>query len=85
MNYSGLGLAALDGTVAYFAFGFLVLRLVPALINEAHKYRAVFRPKEQMTLMPIGNCQSIVKRVVRVSILPQFFLSEYAFRQPLWQ
>jgi hypothetical protein len=55
MNYTSLGLAALGGTVASFAFGFLVFWLVPALINEAHKYPAVFRPKEEMnTVMPIG-------------------------------
>ena len=55
MNYSRLALAALGGTVASFAFGFLVLWLVPALINESHKYPAVFRPKEEMmTVMPIG-------------------------------
>jgi hypothetical protein len=55
MNYSHLALAALGGTVASFAFGFLVLWLVPALINESHKYPAVFRPKEKMmTVMPIG-------------------------------
>ena len=55
MNYSRLGLAALGGTVASFAFGFLVLWLVPALINEGHKYPAVFRPQEEMmTVMPIG-------------------------------
>ena len=55
MNYSHLALAALGGTVASFAFGFLVLWLVPALINESHKYPAVFRPKEtMMTVMPIG-------------------------------
>jgi hypothetical protein len=55
MNYSSLALAALGGTVASFAFGFLVFWLVPALINEAHKYPAVFRPKEEMmTVMPIG-------------------------------
>ena len=55
MNYSRLGLAALGGTVASFAFGFLVFWLVPALINEARKYSAVFRPKEEMmTVMPIG-------------------------------
>ena len=55
MNYSRLGLAALGGMVASFAFGFLVLWLVPALIKEGHKYPAVFRPKEEMfTVMPIG-------------------------------
>ncbi len=55
MNYSRLALAALGGTVASFAFGFLILWLVPALINEAHKYPTVFRPKEKMmNVMPIG-------------------------------
>jgi hypothetical protein len=55
MNYSRLALAALGGTVASFAFGFLVLWLVPALINESHKYPAVFRPKEKMmAVMPVG-------------------------------
>ena len=55
MNYSRLGLAALGGTVASFAVGFLVFWLVPALINEGHKYPAVFRRKEEMmTVMPIG-------------------------------
>lgn len=55
MNFSRLGLAALGGLVASFASGFLVLWLMPALIEEAHKYPAVFRPKEEMlTVMPIG-------------------------------
>jgi hypothetical protein len=55
MNYSRLALAALGGTVASFAVGSLVFWLVPALINEAHKYPAVFRPKEKMmSVMPIG-------------------------------
>jgi len=55
MNYSRLGLAALGGMVASFAFGFLVLWLVPALLEEGHKYPAVFRPKEEMmTVMPIA-------------------------------
>ena len=55
MNYSRLALAALGGTVASFAFGFLVFWLVPGLIKEGHKYPAVFRPKEEMkNVMPIG-------------------------------
>src|SRR5208282_6090481 len=65
MSYSSLGLAALGGTVAYFAFGFLVLWLVPALINEARKYPAVFRPKEEMmTVMPIGLVASFIAILV---------------------
>jgi hypothetical protein len=55
MNYSSLGLAALGGTVASFAVGFLMFWLAPGLIKEGHKYPAVFRPKEEMmTVMPIG-------------------------------
>lgn len=55
MNYSRLALAALGGAVASFAVGFLVMWLAPALIEEGHKYPAVFRRKEEMfKVMPIG-------------------------------
>src|SRR5258707_13775418 len=55
MNYSRLALAALGGMAASFAFGFLLFWLVPALINEGHKYPALFRRKEEMNkVMPIG-------------------------------
>ena len=55
MNYSSLASAALGGTVASFAVGSLILWLAPALIKEAHKYPAVFRPKdEMMKVMPVG-------------------------------
>jgi hypothetical protein len=65
MNFSGLGLAALGGTVAYFAFGSLVFWLVPALINESHKYPAVFRSKEKMmAVMPIGMVATLVAILV---------------------
>jgi uncharacterized membrane protein len=65
MNYSRLGLAALGGMVASFAFGFLVLWLVPALIKEGHKYLAVFRPKEEMkTVMPIGIVATFISILV---------------------
>jgi hypothetical protein len=65
MNYSSLALAALGGTVASFAFGFLLFWLVPALINEAHKYPAVFRkPEEMKTVMPIGLVASFVAILV---------------------
>ncbi len=65
MNYLSLGLAALGGTVASFAFGFLVFWLVPALIDEAHKYPAVFRPKEEMmTVMPFGIAATFISILV---------------------
>ncbi|HBB87747.1 MAG TPA: hypothetical protein DC047_09045 [Blastocatellia bacterium] len=65
MNYSRLGLAALGGTLASFAFGFLTLWLVPALINEGHNYPAVFRPKEEMmTVMPIGLVATFISILV---------------------
>ncbi len=69
MNYLSLGLAALGGTVGYFAFGFLVLFLVPALINEGHKYPAVFRPKEEMMkVMPIGMAATFMAILVAAII-----------------
>jgi uncharacterized membrane protein len=65
MNYSRLGLAALGATVAYFAFGFLLVWLAPALIDEARKYPAVFRPKEKMmTVMPIGMVAILIAILV---------------------
>jgi hypothetical protein len=65
MNYSRLGLAALGGMVASFAFGFLVMWLVPALFEEGHKYPAVFRPKEEMmTVMPIGLVATFISILV---------------------
>ena len=69
MNYSRLALAALGGTVASFAFGFLVLWLVPGLIEEGHKYPAVFRPKEEMmTVMPIGLVATFISILVAAII-----------------
>jgi uncharacterized protein DUF1761 len=65
MNYSRLALAALGGTFASFAFGFLVIWLVPALMNEAHKYPAVFRPREEMNrVMPFGLVASFISILV---------------------
>jgi hypothetical protein len=65
MNYSSLGLAALGATVAYFVFGFLVLWLVPGLVNESRKYPAVFRPVEEMkTVMPVGLVATFVAILV---------------------
>ena len=65
MNYPRLGLAALGGTVASFAFGFLVLVLVPALMDEANKYPAVFRPLEEMqSVMPIGIVATLIAILV---------------------
>lgn len=48
MNHLSLGLAALGGAVASFAFGFLMFWLAPGLAKEAHKSPAVFRSKEEM-------------------------------------
>ncbi len=65
MNYSRLALAALGGTVASFAFGFLVFWLVPGLIKEGHKYPAVFRPKEEMNkVMPVGLVGTLMSILV---------------------
>jgi hypothetical protein len=69
MNYLSLGLAALGGTVASFAFGFFVFWLVPGLIKEGHKYPAVFRPKEEMMkVMPIGLAATFISILVAAMI-----------------
>ena len=69
MNYSSLVLAALGGTVASFAFGFLVFWLLPGLIKEGHKYPTVFRPKEKlMKVMPIGFVATFISILVAAII-----------------
>ena len=69
MNYSRLGLAALGGTAAHFAFGFLVFWLLPGLIKEVRKYAAVFRPKEEMmNVMPIGIVATFLSILVAAII-----------------
>jgi hypothetical protein len=69
MNYLSLGLAALGGTIAAFAFGFLLFWLLPGLIKEAHKYPAVFRPKEEMMkVMPIGFVATFLSILVAAII-----------------
>ncbi|HEY6802475.1 MAG TPA: DUF1761 family protein [Pyrinomonadaceae bacterium] len=70
MNYLRLVLAAFGGLVASFAVGFLIIWLVPALMNEAHKYPTVFRPREEMnSVMPIG----IVANFIAVLIISIIF------------
>jgi hypothetical protein len=77
MNYSRLGLATLGGTVASFAFGFLVFWLVPALINEAHKYPAVFRAREEMkSVMPFGFVASIIAILIVAIIFAMIHQAE---------
>ena len=65
MNYSRLALAALGGMVASLAVGFLVILLVPSLLEEAHKYPAVFRPQEEMmAVMPMGLVATLIAILV---------------------
>ena len=74
MNYPRLGLAALGGTVASFAFGSLVFVLVPALFDEARKYPAVFRPREEMnTYMPFGFVASLIAVLVVAIIFAMIY------------
>ena len=54
MNVGRIALAAVGGTVAYFAAGFAMFMLVPQLADEAQKHAALFRPaEEQMSRMPV--------------------------------
>ena len=74
MNYLSLGLAALGGTVASFGVGGLLFWLVPGLINEAHKYPAVFRPKEEMMkVMPVGLVATFLSILVAAIIFARTY------------
>ncbi len=65
MNYPSLALTALAGMVVYFAYGFLLVWLVPGLIKESRKYPSVFRPKNKiMALMPVGMAATFVAILV---------------------
>ena len=65
MNYSRLALAALGGTIASFAVGFLVMWLVPGLFEEVQKYPAIFRSQEEMmTVMPIALVATFIAILV---------------------
>ena len=65
MNYLRIVLAALGGTVAYFAFGFVVFGALPLLRNEYAKYPAVYRTQESMqSVMPFGMLAMFVAMLV---------------------
>ena len=69
MNYTSLALAAFGGTVAYFAYGFIVFALLPILNKEYRKYPAVYRTQEDMkTVMPIGFVTTFIGIVVATVI-----------------
>lgn len=54
MNFGRIVLAAVGGTVAYFAAGLAMFVLVPQMVEEGRKYSAVFRSgEEQMARMPV--------------------------------
>src|SRR5436305_9632881 len=69
MNYLRVGLAALGGTVVYFAFGFLVFGVLPFLRREYAKFPAVYRTQESMQrVMPIGMAAMFVA-ILMLSIM----------------
>ena len=79
MNYSRLALAALGGTVASFAVGFLIIALVPALMEEGQKYPTVFRAKEEMmSVMPFGFLAAAISVVVVAIIFAMTHQSGWA-------
>jgi len=64
MNYSRIILAALGGTVAYFAIGFLVFTMKP-FVAEFQKYPAVYRSQESMKgVMPFGMLGMLLSMIV---------------------
>ena len=64
MNYTRIALAALGGTVAYFAIGFLVFTMKP-FVAEFQKYPAVYRSQESMKgVMPFGMLGMLLSMLV---------------------
>ena len=79
MNYSRLALAALAGVVASFAVGFIIIALVPALMEEGQKYPMVFRAKEEMmSYMPFGFLAAAISVVVVAIIFAMAHQSGWA-------
>lgn len=69
MDYLRLGVAAFGGTVAYFAFGFVVFGALPILRKEYAKYPAVYRTQDDMKgVMPFGMLAIFVSIGVLVAI-----------------
>ena len=65
MNFGRIALAAVGGTVAYFAAGLAMFVLVPQMVEEGRKYSAVFRSgEEQMARMPVIMVAMLVAIVV---------------------
>jgi len=65
MNYGRLGLAVLGGTVAYFAYGFLMFASLPAMKTEFMKYPNVYRTRDElMKVMPYGMVAIVISIAV---------------------
>ena len=74
LNYGRLVLAFLGGTVAYFAFGFLLFWALPAMKTEFMKYPNVYRPQEQMMkVMPFGMIAILIAIVVVAVFFARMF------------
>ena len=67
MNYGRLALAALAGTIAYFAIGFVVFG---QFIADAYRpYAAVYRPAQDiMRVFPIGIAATFIGILVLVAM-----------------
>lgn len=65
MNYKRLVGAALAATVVYFIYGGVTFALLPWLVQEFHKYPAVYRPAEGIQkLFPVGIAATFVAILV---------------------
>lgn len=81
MNYSRLALAALGGTLAYFAFGFLVFTR-PLLVDEYRKYPALYRSEESLkSVMPAGMASMFLAILVVAVIYAKAYPGESGVAQ----
>jgi hypothetical protein len=65
MNLARIALASLGGTLAYFAYGFLLFAVMPAMKTEFGKYPHIYRTEQSMMkVMPFGAIAILVSIVV---------------------
>lgn len=69
VNYARIALAFLGATVAYFACGFIMFGVLPAMKSEFMKYPNVYRSRDAMMKTMPYNVVAILISIVVVAVL----------------
>jgi hypothetical protein len=74
LNYTRVALASLVATVAYFAYGFVVMGALPGLKSEFKKYPNVYRSHEGiMKVMGYGVIAILISIVVTAVLYARIY------------